>query len=126
MSWTPWSGWQTRWRRVREAAGSGRLALRFMAEYAALRAWMLVINCFPISANLATGRLLGAIWWQLMPRHRERAMDNLRPALGDRYSDAELRRIARRSFEHFAQLYLVELVMAPRLIAPSPASGDQR
>jgi KDO2-lipid IV(A) lauroyltransferase len=118
MKWKLWSDWQAQWRHVREAAGSPRLALRFLVEYAALRAWMLVINCFPIEANLVTGRLCGAIWWNLMRRHRERAMDNLRPALGDRYTEAELRRIARRSFEHFAQLYLVELAMAPRLVNP--------
>jgi len=43
-------------------------------------------------------------------------MDNLRPALGNVYSTAELEDIAKRSLEHFAQLYLVELVMTPRKI----------
>ena len=55
---------------------------------------------------------MGRIWWALFKRHRDRAMDNLRPALGDRYDERQLRRIARRSFEHFAQLYLVELVLS--------------
>ena len=52
-----------------------------------------------------------------MRRHRDRAMEHLRAALGDVYGEAELRRIARRSFEHFAQLYLVELVQTPRVVS---------
>jgi KDO2-lipid IV(A) lauroyltransferase len=94
------------------------LAVRRVGEYAALRLWALIIGCFPIELNLSTARLMGRLWWLLMKRHRDRALDHLRPALGDRYGERELRRIARRSFEHFAQLYLVELVLTPRLINP--------
>jgi len=93
-----------------------RIALRYWLEYAAVRLWSLLINCFPIETNLRTARLLGRLWWLLMKRHRQRAMENLRAAFGDRYSDEQLGRIARRSFEHFAQLYLVELVMTPRIV----------
>ena len=78
--------------------------------------WGLMIGCFSVETNLVTARLMGRIWWLLNRRHRERALNNLRPALGDRYSEAQLRDIARRSFEHFAQLYLVELFMTPRLV----------
>jgi len=92
------------------------IALRYAAEYAALRLWSLVIGCFPIETNLATGRLMGRIWWLVKRSHRERALENLRHSLGDRYTQPELRRIARRSFEHFAQLYLVELWLTPRII----------
>jgi KDO2-lipid IV(A) lauroyltransferase len=77
---------------------------------------MLIVSCFPVDMNLRTARLMGRIWWWSMKRHRDRAMDNLRPALGDRYSERQLRDIARSSFEHFAQLYLVELMMMPRII----------
>ncbi|MFQ5806852.1 MAG: lysophospholipid acyltransferase family protein [Phycisphaerae bacterium] len=107
------------WERVREAwqaAPSRGVALRYVLEYVALRLWVLIIGCFPIPANLKTAKLMGNIWWRLMKRHRVRAMDNLRPALGDRYDEAQLWKIARRSFEHFAQLYLVEMVMTPRLV----------
>jgi KDO2-lipid IV(A) lauroyltransferase len=112
-----WAG-QLRWTwaLVRQAAPSRRVALRYIAEYVGLRLWSLVIGCFPIELNLHTGRLLGGVWWRLMKRHRERAMENLRPALGAQYSEEELLGIARRSFEHFAQLYLVELPLTPRLI----------
>lgn len=91
-------------------------ALRRIGEYVALRLWVVIIGCFPIEMNLRTARLMGRIWWAVMKRHRDRAMDNLRPALGGDLNDRQLRRIARRSFEHFAQLYLVELAMTPRLV----------
>ncbi len=106
----------TLWRRARSVTRSDAEARQFIMEYLALRVWALLISCFPVRLNLITGKLMGRAWWMLMKRHQERALDNLRPALGDRYSEAQLRRIARRSFEHFAQLYLVELVMTPRLV----------
>lgn len=98
------------------SAPSRTVALRYLLEHAALRLWTLIISCFPIDTNLKTAKLMGNVWWLLMKRHRDRAMDNLRPALGGQRNEEQLRRIARRSFEHFAQLYLVELVMTPRLI----------
>jgi len=104
------------WRDVRREAPSTGRALRWVLEYCALRTWALLIGCFPIEANLRTAGWLGNVWWLLMKRHRDRAMDNLRPALGDVYDDRTLRRIARRSFEHFARLYLVEMIQTPRLI----------
>lgn len=107
------------WQRYREAyraAGStGRFAA-FVAQYFALRGWTFLINRFPISWNLVTARWMGRAWWRLSRRHRERALDNLRPALGEHYSAAQLADIARRSFEHFAQIYLVELAQTTRLI----------
>ncbi len=93
-----------------------RFALRRIGEYVALRLWALIIGCFPIGLNLSTARLMGRLWWALSRRHRDRAAGNLRPSLGGRYDERQLRRIARKSFEHFAQLYLVELVMTPRIV----------
>jgi KDO2-lipid IV(A) lauroyltransferase len=106
-----------RWKEAWRAAPSWGVGLRYFLEYAALRLWALIIGCFPVDTNLETARLMGRIWWGALKRHRQRALDNLRPALGDRCDEVALRRIARRSFEHFAQLYLVELVMTPRLIS---------
>jgi KDO2-lipid IV(A) lauroyltransferase len=107
-----------RYREAWEVARSLREALRFLAEYAAIRLWSIVILCFPVELNLQTARLMGRLWWWLMPRHRQRALEHLRFALGDRYDEGRLHAIARRSFEHFAQLFLVEFVMTPRLITP--------
>ncbi len=97
-------------------APSRSAAVRELLLYFALRYWAMIVGCFPMETNLRSGRLFGRIWWSISRRHRERALANLRPALGDRLDEASLRRLARRSFQHFAQLYLVELVMTPRLI----------
>ncbi len=100
----------------RRTAPPWLLAWRYRAEYAALRAYAFLISAFPIRANLVTGRALGDLWWLLSRRHRLLALDHLRAALGDRYDEAALHRIARGSFRHFAQLYLVEMIQTPRLI----------
>jgi KDO2-lipid IV(A) lauroyltransferase len=109
-------GW---WERIAEAwrsAPNRTVALRYLLEFAAVRLWMLIVGCFPVETNLKSAKLMGSIWWLLMKRHRERAMNNLRPALGRRCNEAQLWKIARRSFEHFAQIYLVEMAMTPRLV----------
>ncbi len=92
------------------------LALRRIGEFAALRGWAMLMNCFPVEWNRQTARLMGRCWWLLMRKHRRRAMVNLIRALGRRTPRDRLFRIARLSFEHFAQLYLVELVMTPQLV----------
>lgn len=104
------------WSDLRREAGSLLGLLRMAALYAALRVWTVVVNCFPVEMNLQSARLIGGIWWLISPKHRERALAHLRPALGDACSEAELRRIARRSFEHWAQVYLVEFAMTPRIV----------
>lgn len=103
------------WRSARAEAGNARTALGWMLQFAALRLWSLVMNCFPIETNLRTARWMGRLWWRVMARHRARALDNLRHAFSGEPDEA-LRRIARGSFEHFAQLYLAEMVMTPRLV----------
>jgi KDO2-lipid IV(A) lauroyltransferase len=104
------------WREARSDAGSARGALVWLLQYLAFRIFGTIVGCFPVNANLVTARLLGDFWWVYSRKHRDRAMDNLRHALGDRHSEAELQRIGRRSVEHFAQVYLVELNMTPRLV----------
>jgi KDO2-lipid IV(A) lauroyltransferase len=114
IMWTVWHHHLLRW----TEAPSLAMALRRLGEYTALRLWVLIIGSFSVEANLRTARLMGRLWWWLMPRHRDRALANLRPALGDQYNERQLRHIAQQSLEHFAQLYLVELAMMPRLITP--------
>jgi KDO2-lipid IV(A) lauroyltransferase len=123
--------WIAAWR----AAPDGFTAARHFALYWILRVWALVIGWFPIETNLATARLLARLWWSLtfLPesafpralrflrflsreRDRQRALENLRPAFGNRCSEAELERIACASLEHFTQVYLIELVLTPRLV----------
>ncbi len=110
-----WSVYRAAWRE----AGSPWRAVQFTLLYWAVRVWTLVVNVFPIELNLRSARLMGRFWWTISRKHRERTLNNLRPALGGEYPEAELRRIARASFEHFAQVYLVEAPSMPRRIQES-------
>lgn len=83
--------------------------------YLALRVWAFVMECFPIDANLATAKMLGDFWWYLSPKHRDRAVGNLRASFPEK-SEAELAHIARASFRHWAQVFLVEFIMSPRVL----------
>lgn len=83
--------------------------------YLALRFWAFVMECFPIEANLATARWFGRVWWRISPKHRDRTLANLRAAYPTS-PQTELVRIARGSFQHWAQVFLVELIMSPRVL----------
>ncbi len=104
------------WSQLRERSGGSAAALRNLCVYAALRAWALLVGCFPIEINLRTARLMGRFWWRISPRHRQRALENLRPSFAGQYDEQQLAQIACGAFEHFAALYLVELLCTPRLI----------
>ncbi|MCA9244510.1 MAG: hypothetical protein KDA32_11175, partial [Phycisphaerales bacterium] len=104
------------WRAARAEAPDTKTALRYLGEYAAFGAWSTLMNCFPVELNLRSARLAGRCWPRIMPRHLRRAVDHLRPSFPNADS-AELERIARGCLRHFAQVYLVELVMTPRLIS---------
>jgi KDO2-lipid IV(A) lauroyltransferase len=84
--------------------------------YLALRCWTLLIRSFPIELNLRSARIVGRVWWRCSRRHRERALEHLRTALGADYSEAQLADIGRRSFEHLAEVYLVEFLQTGRLV----------
>jgi KDO2-lipid IV(A) lauroyltransferase len=105
-----------RWRAAWGAAPSARQALLDLLLYLAVRLWATAIGCFPVETNLRTARALGWLWWTLHPRSRVRALENLRAAYGPEVSEARLRAIGRACCQHFAQVYLVEAVLSPRLI----------
>lgn len=111
------SWWQLALETWREAPSRGR-ALRYYLEYVAVRVWTVLLCCFPIEFDLKAARLLGKLWWHGIAKNRRRALDHLRMALGDRYPEERLREIGQRSFEHWAQVYLVELALTPNLITP--------
>jgi KDO2-lipid IV(A) lauroyltransferase len=84
-------------------------------QYVAIRAAIFLFHMFPIDLNLRTARLLGRIWWRIMPRHRERVRAHLRYAYGAGLPAGEVDRIALRSMQHLAML-AVETMFMPRLI----------
>lgn len=83
--------------------------------YAAIRSIFAVMQMFPIEWNLRTARILARLWPRLTPRHRNRAIEHLTIALGDRHTPEELERIADRSLASVA-MFAVESICLPRLI----------
>lgn len=107
---------RTGWFAALPASLRSRRALADLALYLAVRLWIVIIAVFPVETNLRTARWLGSIWWALRRKHRDIALTNLRSAFGARYSERQLRAIAKASFQHFAQVYLVELAFTPRVL----------
>lgn len=83
--------------------------------YLGLRLFTMIVHMFPIDLNLRTARLLGRIWPILMPRHLDRAMDNLRHAYGRTHTEADLRQLALRSMQQTTMMAM-EMLFTPRLI----------
>ncbi len=84
--------------------------------YIALRLIAMILQMFPVNLNLKTARLLGRIWYGIMPRHRERARNHLRLAYGSRMSHRETDRLALRSMQQMTMM-AVECLFTPRLIS---------
>ncbi len=84
-------------------------------EYAAFRLVAWLLQLFPTDLNLRTARLLGWLWWQLVPRHRERARTHLRMAFGDHLSDEAVDRIGLAAHQQQAML-AVEFLGALRRV----------
>jgi KDO2-lipid IV(A) lauroyltransferase len=67
-----------------------------------------VLAHLPRSLGLAAGRRIGDLLWWLLPRRRRVALANLERGFGTSRSPAELRSLARRSFQHLG-MNLVEV-----------------
>lgn len=61
-------------------------------------AWLLAH--LPAAIGLAAGRRLGDLLWLVLPGRRAVALDNLRRSFGAERSAAEIRQLARRSFQN--------------------------
>jgi KDO2-lipid IV(A) lauroyltransferase len=88
--------------------------LNWYLQYLALRAVEMLLQCFPIEDNLKAASLVGDLLYLLDRRHRERALENLRASFPEA-SDAQLRRIARKSCEHLIMVG-AEVLCMPRLM----------
>lgn len=83
--------------------------------YLAVRVVAMLFQMFPINANLRTARLIGWVWYYLIPRHRERARTHLRAAYRGTLPDREMDRIALRSMQQMVMMAM-EALFTPRLI----------
>jgi KDO2-lipid IV(A) lauroyltransferase len=90
-------------------------ALSHRLTYIALRMVATFFLAFPLRLNLKTARLLGLLWYRLIPRHRERAREHLRAAYGAALSVREMDRITLRSMQQMTMMAM-EVLFTPRLV----------
>lgn len=83
--------------------------------YALVRGVCTIFLMFPLEWNLRTARVLGSVWWYLLPRHRERAREHLRLAYGGALGATQADRIARRCLQQQV-MWVMEFIFTPRLI----------
>ncbi|MGA3065465.1 MAG: lipid A biosynthesis acyltransferase [Tepidisphaeraceae bacterium] len=82
--------------------------------YAAVRLAAMLIHALPVEFCLATGRMLGRVWYRLDARHAARARANLHNCFPD-FTPGQCDKIARQSMEHLFML-VVEILFTTRLI----------
>ena len=90
--------------------------LRYLAEYAAFRAIVLVIQCLPTFATVVLAHGLAWVIVNLLPRKVSRydiARDNLRIAFGEHLPDSEVLRIFTAMWQHLFRM-VCEMVQLPR------------
>ncbi|MDP3786034.1 MAG: lysophospholipid acyltransferase family protein [Candidatus Omnitrophota bacterium] len=68
---------------------------------------------FPIKINKFLGRRMGECAFFLAPRHRKKALENLRLAFGSEKSEAEIRAIARAVFRNLGE-NIFEVLCIPK------------
>jgi KDO2-lipid IV(A) lauroyltransferase len=83
--------------------------------YIVMRFAAMIFQMFPIDWNLATARWMGSIWFRLMKRHRQRAIDHLRLAYGDELTEAQRRDYALKSMQQMTMVAM-ETFFTTRLI----------
>lgn len=100
------------------------------SQYLGVRVMAGLIQCFDVDQNLQTAGLVGSIFGTLTPKRCARAAENLRASFPD-WSDERIERTAFESIRHMFQVFMVESLIAPRLISPTSWSkyvrvGDVR
>ena len=88
------------------------------SQYLALRGVSGFLQCFDHEQNLETAASVGSLFFASNQRRRERAMGNLRRSFPD-WDEDRIEDVARRSFQHMFQLFMVDTLVMPRLITPS-------
>ena len=87
------------------------------SQYLALRGVAGLIQCFDPETNLSTASTVGTMFYKLNRRRRERAERNIALSFPD-WPIERVHDTALRSMQHMFQLFMVESLMAPRLVSP--------
>ena len=90
------------------------LRVRYLIEYAALRAVWLLLRALPPSRAYDLGAACGGLWYRCSRTRRRVAMENVLAA-GVAASRSEAERIARASFRHFTG-HLLENLKVPAVL----------
>ncbi len=88
------------------------------SEYLGLRAFASLLHCLDINQNLHFAASVGSLFYQMNPRRRERAEQNIRLSFPD-LPPPEVSDIAERSMQHMFQLFMVDALVMPRLLTPA-------
>lgn len=83
--------------------------------YLAVRSAFTLLQIIPIERSLESARVIATIWKVLLPRHRKLAVTHLREAFKDKYTPAQLERLADDCLESVI-MFAMELVCMPRRI----------
>ena len=89
-------------------------SIQHRIEYLIIRLMMLVFNLLPVKAALFFGEILGFVTFSVLRVRRRVSLVNLKKSFGDRYTDREYRRIARRSYINFTKS-MIEFGLFSRL-----------
>jgi KDO2-lipid IV(A) lauroyltransferase len=94
-------------------------------QYLGVRAATSLMHCFDVESNLRTAGVLGAAFYRISRRHRERAIRSI--SLGfPEWSPARVVEVAERSMRNMFQLLVVDSVIMPRLLSEAAWPGHVR
>lgn len=99
---------------IRSPMGKARIDWIDRLQYVGLRFTSMLLQCFPVEANLGTARLIGAVLYYADRRHRNRALANLRRSFPE-MTEGQRQRLALRSQQELVMLG-VEVLFTTRLI----------
>lgn len=94
--------------------GKARNDLVDRLQYVGLRVASMMLQSFPVEANLRTARLIGTLFYWFDRKHRSRALANLRRSFPE-MSERQRQRLALRSQQELIMLG-VEILFTTRLI----------
>ena len=92
------------------------LKTRFMLEYAVVRVLLFLVDIMPLRFAQGLARSIGSLYFAADAKRRGIACDNVRRT-GIAADEAEVRRIAKKSFQHFASL-VVDSLKADKYLTP--------
>jgi Kdo2-lipid IVA lauroyltransferase/acyltransferase len=90
--------------------------LRHLAEYAAFRIVVCVVDILPLRTSIRLAEVMAWIIYCVLPKKLTRyavARDNIRQAFGKRYTDRQVDEIIRRMWVHLFRV-VVEIVQVRR------------